>query len=65
MDPLGAVPDITSASDISRWSQSSSDSDPLSVASDAVTVLGPDLPCVHQAPPFNIRPDLNDKVAFW
>lgn len=65
MDPLGAVPDITAPSDILRWGQDSTANDPLSQASEAAATLGADLPCVHKTPPFNIRPDLNEKVAFW
>lgn len=61
MDPLGAVPDLTQASDIVRWNAASTVVDPLSAAS----ILGPDLPCVHKQPPFNVRPDLNEKVSFW
>lgn len=64
MDPLGARLDIINAEEITRWSDVKETTDPLSAASTAMSILGPELPCVHTTPPFNIRPDLNQKVAF-
>lgn len=61
MDPLGAVTDLAKLENIPRWSQSPVVNDPLLAAS----VLGPETPCLHTEPPFNVRPDLNEKVAFW
>lgn len=61
MDPLGAVSDLTQVDQIVRWSNVPCDTDPLTAAS----VFGQELPCFHKVPPFNIRPDLNEKVAFW
>lgn len=61
MDPLGAVSDITKPEEIVRWGQAPVVNDPLLAAS----VLGSEPPCAHQEPPFKVRPDLNEKVAFW
>ena len=64
MDPLGARPTTITAKEVTRWSSEECISDPLSQAKAAADVLGAELPNAHKTPPFTIRPDLNQKVAF-
>ena len=64
MDPLGARPDTVDADGIERWGDVEPESDPLTAAANT-SVIGSELPCAHATPPFPVRADLNNKVAYW